>query len=241
MASLVVYSNPLDNATLVWKTISVQHRRDAWRSFVLPIKQITLCLLAVFALSAVLASAASAASPAWWVEGSLLAAGKTEAVAETTTVAENFVVKDKSFGVECTSVQLEKTSIEGEKTAKLEAIVLKGCKDLTQSHCEVATIKTNPLTATLEGTSEHFKLNFKPTKGESVATVHFSGSECTFSSIVLHGSMACNYPKVESEAVIHELEFTASSGSKLEALGEEVELRGFDDFWLKSEKKWSVH
>jgi hypothetical protein len=209
---------------------------------VLSIKQVALCLLAVFALSAIVASAASAASPAWWVEGSLLAAGKTEAVAETTTVAENFVVQDHSFGVECTSVQLEKTSIEGEKTAKLEAIVLKGCKDLTQPHCEVATIKTNPLTATLEGTTGHFKLNFKPTtKGEPVETVHFSGSECTFSSIVLHGSMACNYPKVESEAVIHELEFTASSGSKLEALGEEVELRGFDDFWLKSEKKWSVH
>lgn len=210
----------------------------------LRIKQITLCLLAVFALSAIAASAASAASPLWWVAGSPLKAGATLALAETTTVSTPFIIEAESvgYGVKCESIQLEKSFIEGEKTAKT-VIVFKSCKDLTQKNCAVATITTNPLTATLEGTTEKFRLNFKPTSGTEVTTVHFSGSECSFPSIVIDGTMACNYPNVETEKFSHELEFTKSSGSNLETtiiVPTKVKMTGIDKFWLASEKNWAV-
>lgn len=207
----------------------------------LRIKQITLCLLAVSALSAIAASA-SAASPLWVVAGSPLKAGATLALAETTTVSNPFVIEAAGYGVKCESIQLEKSFIEGEKTSQT-VIVMSSCKDLTQPNCAVATITTKPLTATLEGTTGKFRLNFKPTSGTEVTTVHFSGSECSFASIPIEGTMACNYPKVETEAVIHELEFTATSGSKLKArtiVTVEATLVGTDEFWLASGKKWSV-
>jgi hypothetical protein len=211
-------------------------------SLVSPIKRIILPLLAISMLSATFASAASAASPAWWRAGSPLKTGETAAIAETTEVATPFRVEIGSYGIQCDSVRLEGTFLEGEKTGKGHSIVLSGCTDLTQPSCEVATIKSAPLSLVLEGEkTEKFKLNFKPTSGTEVATVKISGSSCSFSKIVLTGSMACNYPKVETEARVHELEFTTSSGTNLKAEGTlEAKFTGLDDFWLVSEKNWSV-
>jgi hypothetical protein len=211
---------------------------------VLPIKRIILCLLATSMLNAAIAAGASAASPAWWIAGSQLKTGETAAVAETTEVATKFVVEGvlegKSYGVECDSVQLEGAVLEGEKTGK-NVLVLSKCTDIGHPNCKVAPIKSQPLSVVLEGEkTEKFKLNFKPTFGTEVATIKFSG-ECAFSSIPIRGTMACNYPKVETEARVHELEFTTSSGSHLEGpLKTEVKFTGLDGFWLASEKKWSV-
>ncbi|HEY3829325.1 MAG TPA: hypothetical protein VGL57_09025 [Solirubrobacteraceae bacterium] len=197
--------------------------------------------MAMFVLGAVAASAASAASPAWWVAGTLLKG--TEAISETTTVTKAFSITANSYGVECGSVALEGASIEAEKTAKFKAIAFGGCKVLESSSCTVpTTIKTEPLTATLEGTTGHFKLNFAPTTmGKPLVVIKFSGAKCALETATLTGTMACNYPGVETEAIIHELEFTATSGSHLKEGSLEVKLAGIDDFWLTPEKKWSVH
>lgn len=203
------------------------------------IKRVALCALAAFTLSAIFASAASAASPAWLVAGSPLATGETEAIAETTEVTRPFVIATALRAIECPSVKFEEAYIEGEKTRKEKAIILEGCTVPTQPSCTVATIKTKPLTATLEGTVGNYKLNFKPTSGTEVATITFSGSGCS-GSFVITGSMACDYPEVEEEKQKHILQFTASSGSKLKRGTEEVTLSGEDVFWLSSWKKWSV-
>lgn len=207
----------------------------------LRIKQITLCILAMFVLSAVAASAASAASPAWWVAGSLLKSGEKASLAETTTVAKAFEFKTATFDVKCETVQLEEAFIEGEKTRSEHGVVFSGCKDIEQPECEVASIKTQPLTAVLSGTTGNFKLKFKPTSGTEIATITLVGEKCTFSiSAKVTGEMNCNYKEVETEAIEHRLEFTPTSGSKIEIGGSKGEFIGTDVVRLASGKNWSV-
>jgi hypothetical protein len=201
------------------------------------------CLLAMLALSAVAASSAAAASPAWWVTGSLLKEKSTAAIAETTTVITTFSFTTPTVGLQCGAISAESAFIEGEKTAKAKSIVFKNCKAIKPTTCSIpASDETLPLTATLEGTSKHFKLNFAPTTGKVLAEIEFSGASCSLTGIkALEGTMACNYPGVETESVDHLLEFTATSGSLLKLVGEEAVFTGLDEFWLVSKSKWSVH
>lgn len=208
----------------------------------LSVKGITLCIVAMLMLSAVAATAASAASPAWWVAKSQLKTGAKEAVANTTKVNKPFVIEGGPIKVECTSIALEEAVIEGENTGHEHAIVFKGCEDVTQKPCTVISTTSDPLKETLEGKTGSFKLNFEPTSGKEVGTVILSGSGCTATKLILVGSMACEYPNVETEAFAHVLDFTLTSGTKLEALGLgiKVKLTGENEFWLASEKLWSA-
>lgn len=198
-------------------------------------------VLTMMVLGAVTASAASASSPAWIVEGSALGSGATEAIAETTKVTQVFAIKTSKWGVECSAMKLPESLIEGERTRKDKAIRMESCISIGAPKCEVPTITLQPLTSTLEGTEGHYKLFFKPTSGTTVAKVNLSGSGCGGLGIVtVTGTMACNYPEVEFPAQNHVLEFSLSSGSALEWLGEVVTLTGHDEFWLASNKKWWV-
>jgi hypothetical protein len=208
-----------------------------------PLRRTTACLLAMLVLSAIAASSAAAESPAWWITGSLLKAKSTAAIAETTTVTTPFSVTTPAVGFQCGAIAAESAFIEGEKTAKGKSIVFKTCKITKPTTCSIpATDETLPLTATLEGTSKHFKLNFAPTTGKTLADIDFEGIECSIAGQKpLEGTMACNYPGVETESVDHLLEFTATSGSLLKLTGEEAVFTGLDEFWLASKSKWSVH
>jgi hypothetical protein len=205
------------------------------------------CLLAVLALSAVVASSATAASPEWWIAGSPLKAKATAAVAETTNVTIPFSIKTSLVAWECGAIAVPNAFIEGEKTARLKAIVFKNCKVTGTSGCTVpSTEETHPLTATLEGTTKNYKLDFAPTTKKVLSEVTFSGTHCAVTDgeeerlLPVEGSMACNYPGVETESVDHLLEFTATSGSLLKLAGEEATFTGLDEFWLASKSKWSV-
>jgi hypothetical protein len=202
------------------------------------IRRIALCGLAVLALGGFAASAASAASPAWWVNGKPLAPKATEPIAETTEVSTAFVIKAGAIAIECTGIRLEKSNIEGEKAANLGAIRFEGCKESGAPGCTVSSFSTNALKATLGGAAKAFKLTFESAKGGPVATIKPTGEKC--STIELTGIMACNYPNVEAAAVVHELEFTNTSGSKLKALGVEAKLTGIDKFRLASGLTWFV-
>jgi hypothetical protein len=205
-------------------------------------RQFILLALAILVSTVAFTSSAQATSPAWTVEKVTLGVGMKENIAETTTVTEEFVIKGSTWGVKCPSVKFSAAFIEGEKTRKEKSIILEGCKAIGSS-CKVATIETEPLTSTLSGTVGHYKLNFKPTSGTTVATITLSGAGCP-GALVVTGTMACNYPSVESEAVNHVLEFTATSGTELkrefEKTSEAVTLAGKDEFWLTSKKLWSV-
>lgn len=129
------------------------------------------------------------------------------------------------------------------KTAKLKAIAFKNCTATGTSGCTVpSTEETLPLTATLEGTTKNYKLNFAPTTKNVLLEIAFSGSKCIFDEETepVEGTMACNYPGVETESVDHVLEFTETSGSLLKLAGEKAAFTGLDEFWLASKSKWSV-
>jgi hypothetical protein len=203
------------------------------------IKRLAMCSLAVLALSALSASAASAASPAWWVAGTLLKAGEKDALAEATNVTKAFVFKNSTVTIECPSMTLQESAIEGEKTRTDKSIVLKGCKDVTNPSCTVATIATKPLTAALEGTAGALTLKFKPTSGTEVATITVSGTGCT-ASLQVTGTMVCEYPEFETEQAEHKLQFTGSSGSSVKIGGVAGEFTGSDGVKLASGKDWSA-
>jgi len=205
-------------------------------------KRIELCLLVVFALCALTAPAASAASPAWWVNGSLLGLGATDAVAEATTVKTAFTIKSTVVSGECKVIKVKEGDIEGEKKAAVQSLVFSECVDLTDpTHCFTTGFSTKPLSIALEGTKGNLKLKFKPTTGTEVFTITVTGSSCTHAGTFhVTGTMTCTYPNVETEAERHELLFTNTSGSKLEVSGVELELVGDDLFWLSSKLNWSA-
>lgn len=204
-------------------------------------KRIALCLLAVSAVSAIGVATASAESPAWWVEGSPLPSGATEGVAEKTEVLKPFKATAGKITAECASARTRSALIEGEKKAAANALIFEECSTSTAG-CTVSPIETKPLSILLEGASKELKLDFTPASGKEIETISFSGSGCLTSKLVLIGSMACNYPGVESETTLHLLEFTAGSGSKLEVAEtkEKAELTGLDRFSLASGKNWSA-
>jgi hypothetical protein len=195
-------------------------------------------------LGAVFAQASWASSPAWFVERRALGPGVQEAVSEATTVSTAFKIAADGQEAECKGIHVEGGDIEGEKGGAARSIAFYECVDLTQKGCEVKPIETKPLKLTLEGEKPNIKLRFTPTAGSEaeLATITFSG-ECAF-TIHLKGSMACNYPKIEEEHSIHELEFTAGSGSslKFQAGGRTgaATLTGLDKYWLSSDKNFSA-
>lgn len=203
-------------------------------------------VLALLMLGAALASSASATTPAWIVAGSPLVSGATEALAESTSVTEAFAIKGKtggvSWNVQCTTMKLHESLIEGERTRKDNPIQMGGCVLSGLPHCAVpSAIEFAPLTSTLEGTAGSFKLKFAPSSGTEVVTVNISGAECiAVGSFIVTGTMSCDYPGVETEQKNHTLEFTLTSGSELKHGTEAVKLTGKDEFWLTSGKSWKV-
>jgi hypothetical protein len=203
------------------------------------LKSVSVCVLATLICGSAFVASASAA-PAFWVEGKLLATGSTEAIAEKTEVVRPFVVSAAGGSAECRVARASSALIEGENKAAARALIFEECST-SQENCKVVSpITTKPLTILLEGTSGALKLNFKPASGNIIETVEFSGSGCKARRLVLEGSMACNYPGVETEATDHLLEFSAGSGSRLEVAGKPAELSGLDKFWLASKKLWAA-
>lgn len=208
---------------------------------ILRFKQLLLFLLVSALASLALASSALAASPAWWVNGSLLKTGEREALAETTNVKENFAIDIGSNDIVCSTVTFKHSYIEGEKARSDESIVLGNCT-ATNENCHIATsIKLAPLKSTLISESGETKLRFEPASGSEVATISFTGAKCPLSGkVTIDGTMACNYPGVETEQVEHVLDFTLSSGTNLKVGSTTVTLQGVDGFTLLSGKNWSA-
>lgn len=132
--------------------------------------------LAILALGAT-ASTAVAISPHWVVAGKALAPGATEAIAESNTVTETFAIKTPKWGLECTSMKLSESFIEGENIRKDTVMNPESCKAVGFPSCKPG-LKLSSLTSTLEGTAGHYKLNFKPSSGTTVAIVTLAGAGC---------------------------------------------------------------
>src|ERR1700727_3147447 len=185
--------------------------------------RIVLVCLVALVVGGAAAVSASAASPAWTVEGKTLATGAKEAIAETTSVTESFVIKSKAWEVKCPTVKFKEAFIEGEKTRKEKSIVFEGCEAIGSS-CSITKIETEPLTSKLVGAKGAYKLEFSSSSG-TIMTVSLTGSGCP-GSVAVSGTMACNYPEVETEKKDHILEFTLTSGTKLKTGTEEVTVAG---------------
>jgi hypothetical protein len=203
-------------------------------------------LLAVFVLSALMASVASAAeTPEWWVAGSLLKG--SEALAEETKVTTPFEIeahgeKVGKFIIKCEELRVKEGKIEGPNVRREEAVVFGKCGVVGEASCSVA-IKTKPLVAKLEGSPGAIKLKFVPESGTEIAKWTITG--CTShternGSYEADGTMNCNYNGVETESEEHPLEFTATSGSKVEVNGKPSEFTGTDKVHLADRKLWSA-
>jgi hypothetical protein len=186
-----------------------------------------LGLLVVYALSLALAAAsASAATPEWWVEGKLLT--ETEKLtSEAIKAPENIIIKGPSVGISCDVVKVEGGTIT-KSEGNANALLFEGCKVSSPSGCEVAKIKTEPLTFPLEKSGSVIKLKFKPQTGSLIAAFVLEGKSCTSKLAVevtasKEEGMDCNYPGVETESLEHTLEFTKSSGTSFKVNGEPAE------------------
>jgi hypothetical protein len=206
-----------------------------------------LCLLGVFALSAIAAPIASAAEgPEWWVEKSLLKG--SEGIAEETKVPKAFRIeahgeKITSFFIECSELKVKKGAITAPSTRTEEGVVFEKCIAVGKTACTVATTMTKPLTAELEGPPGAIKLKFKPKSGTEIGTFHVTGPALTCGAEGFYqadGTMICNYSGVETESKEHPLEFSPSSGSKVEVGGKPSEFTGTDEVHLVSKKLWSA-
>lgn len=201
----------------------------------------------MLALSAIAAPIAAASErPEWWVQESLFKG--TEAIAETTEVAEPFkltlTLEGKSVVgvIVCGGVKVKHGQIEHRTERSEEAVVFEKCEIEGEPGCTVATTTTNPLKAKLEGPPGEIKLRFKPQSGTEIATYVVSGSPCKVpaGSYRATGEMICNYSEVEAELIDHPLEFTSTSGSAVEVNGQPSEFTGTDVVHLASEKRWSA-
>jgi hypothetical protein len=205
------------------------------------VRSIMLCLLGVFALSAIAAPLASAEGLEWWVEGKPLKT--TEGIAEETKVTAPFKLeatgKSGSFVIQCSKLSVEKGVIESPNKRSEKAIVFGECIAVGKPTCTVATTKSEPLVAKLEGSPGAIKLNFAPKTGTEIATYKVTGCavEGSYSAT---GVMICNYEGVEAESKEHALEFTATSGSKVEIGGSNAHFAGTDEVHLASKKLWSA-
>jgi hypothetical protein len=209
------------------------------------IRILFVSLLAVFVSSALMVSVASAAeTPEWWVAGSLLKG--SEALAETTKVTEPFrlpltIEHRVAATIKCGNVRLKNAQIENTNERSEEAVVYEKCEVEGMPTCEVKEpVVTAPLKARLEGSTGAIKLRFKPKSGTEIATYHLSACGSLTGSFRASGEMICNYKGVETEKEEHPLEFTATSGSKVEVNGEPSEFSGTDVVHLASGKLWSA-
>jgi hypothetical protein len=204
-----------------------------------------LGLLVVYALSLALAAAsASAATPEWWVEGKLLT--ETEKLtSEAIKAPENIIIKGPSVGISCDVVKIEGGTIT-KSEGKANAILFEGCKVSSPSDCEVAKIKTEPLTFPLEKSGSVIKLKFKPQSGSLIAAFTLEGASCALKGKVVEVTagkeegMDCNYPGVETESLEHTLEFTKSSGTSFKVNGEPAEFIGNFKWKLELGKLFSA-
>jgi hypothetical protein len=213
----------------------------------LKMRLVPLILLAGFLFSAATAATAAATTPEWWVEGNPIA--KEETISETVNLVKHFVITSAKATIECSGMSVKKGYIKSKTENGAEALVFKGCEaTVSKITCKVknsggkaeGAIETGPVSVTLENPKEEKednKLNFKPSVGESFATVE--GTCLSKSEGGLVGFMNCNYLKVETEADEHRLEFTEKS-SKITIGGEAAHFTGEAGITLSSNKLWSV-
>ncbi len=203
-------------------------------------------VVAALVVSALFASSAAATTPVWVIEGAPLAKGATQALAKSTNVTETFSIKTtvggSSIKVACTGMALPNSLIKGESTREDDPFEMTGCTFTGPSSCSMpSSFKFQNLTSTLEGTAGSFKLKFAPSAETPVMKIPITGSLCPFAGeLEVTGTMSCNYPGVETEAVNHVLEFSLTSGTELKFAGNKVTLTGKDEFWLSNSKRWKV-
>jgi hypothetical protein len=208
---------------------------------------VTLLMLAAIGVTGAIVSPTvwAAETPEWWVNGSLLKG--SEELAEETSVTTPFEIeahgeKIGKFIIRCEELKIKNGVIEGSNIRREESVVFGKCGVVGESSCKVA-IKTKPLVAKLEGSPGAIKLKFVPKSGAEIANWTITG--CTAhternGNYEADGTMICNYKGVETESEEHPLEFTASSGSKVEVNGISSEFTGTDKVHLADRKLWSA-
>lgn len=220
-----------------------------------------LTVVAIASIAVIVASGAATATeanPEWVVraetlsESKLLKAGETEAIPETITTTQNWVLRQvsgKGIAVECPAVKAASAAIAGPKSFSSGSFVYGKCKvtaPAADTGCEVestgqanGTIKTIAFgfSGTLEGTTKAPKIKLT-TGAEEVVTIQLKGAGCTdVGGYAVDGTLTAN---VNTSAFhkAHEWFFTASSGTKLKFGGQEAVFTGNLEAVLTSGNEW---
>jgi len=196
---------------------------------VLSIKLLFVGLLTAVALSGV--TAATAAASEFFVE-------KEPVKAAVATEGSSGVTKIETTGtaIECAKDTNTGKLEEGGKS-KLE-IKAKECTVKTPAGCAVK----EPIELKTAGSlvSEPVKDELKPSEGTAIAEITITGEKCTVAGkYKLTGSQTCELPKVEEEALEHEL-VCKTTGSKLELMAKPATLETTEKVKVVGGKKWSA-
>jgi hypothetical protein len=208
--------------------------------------RIRLSIISILAALAVTAIATTTASAA-----SFSVAGAASALLlETVIVTENAVLTSEGQPeIECTKITVRNGHFEnGSSTATIAGIKFWGCKDNSSpTKCEINTIETKPLTATLVAgaTKPNSKDEIKPTTGTEFTSFKLKNKEpesCgTTGNMKMTGKATSLEENNSNQQTTHRLGFNIRTSASELFLGEHsasLKLRGI--LTLTSGLPWSL-
>jgi len=211
---------------------------------------VLLSLFAVMAISAVASASASALPAVWFVNGAELAAGKTEALAETTEVLKGYDLLFHKSEIEilCSSIDLVGGLITGPKTGDVALIDFLGCVVDKPTKCKLTNgeINVKPVLFELEGESNAAKIDFKPETGTAFAEFELANNGAESCGVlsglyVVKGLTVATIQAPETPALAKGLLSSEKPSTTLTVAGEGVqEFFGEVDIDLVSDFNWSV-
>ena len=208
-------------------------------------KLVLVAFAVALAFSAVASASALAAEAGWMVEGKLLTAGETFAVAETTTrVGGNYLLKIGNIELECETLKIEKGFITGINKNGAKSLLFSGCAALTPN-CTLLSSSISTLPVLSEATLDPPNalaavIVFKPETGTVFATFKFNGASCAPSGVkAISGTQAVLAPTGADEKIEQKLTAIELKAGELKAGSQTVTLNGSALVKLENGKPWS--
>jgi hypothetical protein len=183
-------------------------------------------------------ASASASAAGWWVGGSELAGSAS--LASQTKALSNYEMTWSGITIACTGQQLESAEIVAPSKLTAKALKYTGCV-VSGSLCrlEATTIKTEPITGTLEkvaGSSKEDVVTIKPTSGTKLFSFALEGECSAAGTYRATGQMKVKAPKGQEE--LAEQEMAANSSGEVKLGTTTLTIKGDTLLKLQSGQAW---
>lgn len=184
-------------------------------------------------------ASASASAAGWWVGGSELAG--SAALASQTKPVSNYQMTWSGITITCTGQQLETAEIVAPNKLTAKALKYTGCAAAGVCHLEGSTIKTEPLTGTVEkvaGSSKEDVVTIKPTSGTKLFAFTLTGLSCSAEGEYrATGQIKTKASKGQEE--LAEQEMVTNSSGEVKLGTATLTITGDTLFKLQSGEAWS--